>query len=41
MFVTVDVEDRARKVFRRAKNVIKSESRERKIKELYKIRVIT
>ena len=36
MFVTVDVEDLARKVFRRAQSGIKFEGRERKVKEISK-----
>jgi hypothetical protein len=34
MFLTVDGEDLARKVFRMAQNGVKLESRERKIKEI-------
>jgi hypothetical protein len=41
MFVTVDGEDIARKVFRRTQNSMKCEGRERKIKGLIKkIRII-
>jgi hypothetical protein len=36
MFVRVDVEDVARKVYRRAKHSIKFEGRERKMKEVLK-----
>jgi len=36
MFVRVDVEDIARKVFKKTQNDIKPEGRERKIKELIK-----
>jgi len=36
MFVTVDGEDLARKVFRRAQNGVKFERGERKIKEVIK-----
>jgi hypothetical protein len=36
MFVTVDREDLARKVFRRAQNGINSEGTERKLKEVLK-----
>jgi hypothetical protein len=36
MFVTVDGEDIARKIFKRAQNILKSGSRERKVKEIIK-----
>jgi len=40
MFVTVDSEDLARKVIRRAQNCIRCEGTERKIKEDIKILII-
>ena len=40
MFVRVDGEDIARKVFRRAQNGIRGEGRERKIEEVKTIRII-
>jgi hypothetical protein len=40
MFVTVDSGDLAREVCRGANNCIKSEGRERKIKEVIKNRII-